>query len=105
MSWLEAAVEDPGELRELAHRIDHAVLAARRQTVVNELIARRFMLSDREGEILALLADGHTYGQCARLLQLAHSTIKTHAFHAYRKLRAVGAAHAVAIAFRLGILE
>lgn len=103
-SWPEK-IHNPEELREIADRLDVAVGAARRRTSLNPEQARRYLLSEREGEILALLADGHTYGQCARLLSLAHSTIKTHASNVYAKLRASGAAHAVAIGFRLGILE
>jgi DNA-binding CsgD family transcriptional regulator len=105
MSWqLTDGGYSPGELREIAGNLDLAQ-EAHRQTRVNEITARRFLVTLREAEVLALLADGHTYSQCARLLVLSHSTIKTHAFNAYRKLHAVDAAHAVAIAFRLGILE
>lgn len=104
-SAIQERVATPDDLRELADHLERAVAAAQHKTTINAALARRFLLSEREAEVLALLADGHTYQQCAKVLGVAHSTAKTHAFHCYRKLRAINAGHAIAIGFRLGILQ
>lgn len=48
-------------------------------------LARRFGLTRREEEIMALLARGDTYAQIEGLLAISNSTLKTHARHIYAK--------------------
>ena len=62
-------------------------------------------LSDREVGILRLLAEGHDKSVMANELYISENTIKTHLSRIYQKIGAVNAAHAVAIAFRAGILS
>ena len=48
-------------------------------------LARRFGLTRREEEVMALLARGETYAQIEDLLSISNSTLKTHARHVYAK--------------------
>ena len=57
-------------------------------------------LSDREREILTLLADGLTGAEIAERLYLSPETVRTHIRNAMSKLGASTRAHAIAIALR-----
>jgi DNA-binding NarL/FixJ family response regulator len=59
------------------------------------------VLTDREREVLALLATGMTGEQAAEALFLSPETIRTHVRNAMRKLGAKTRVHAVALALRL----
>lgn len=62
-------------------------------------------LSGREGEVLALLADGLGTGEIAGNLFMSESTAKTHITHIYQKLGAANRAQALVAAMRLGLLD
>lgn len=62
------------------------------------------ILTQREHDILKLVADGGTNGEIASILHLSEETIKTHIRHALPKLGARNRAHAVAIALRKRII-
>ena len=62
-------------------------------------------LSTREGEVLALLADGLGTGEIAGSLYMSESTAKTHITHIYQKLGAANRAQALVAAMRLGLLD
>ena len=62
-------------------------------------------LSDREAEILGLMAQGRTMPSIAKELYLAPSTVKTHVQRLYEKLEVTERAAAVAEAMRRGLLE
>lgn len=62
-------------------------------------------LSDREVEVLRLLASGFTNKEIAGQLFLSPDTVKTHLSNAYRKLGVSDRAHAVAVALRKGLFE
>lgn len=62
-------------------------------------------LSAREGEVLALLADGLGTGEIAGKLYLSESTAKTHITHIYQKLGAANRAQALVTAMRMGLLD
>lgn len=86
------------------------VLAAELQTgIAGEIRLRavheRPLLSDREGEILKLVAKGITAPQIGSMLQLSTATVKTHLQHVYEKLDVSERAAAVAEAMRRGLLE
>lgn len=66
--------------------------------------ARR-LLTDREREILCLLAEGETTTQVSTRLGLRASTVRTHVEHMRRKLGANTRAGLVALGFRLGYLD
>ncbi len=62
-------------------------------------------LSDREHEVLLLLADGLGAAQIGDKLYLSESTAKTHITHIYQKLGAANRAQALVTAMRLGLLD
>jgi DNA-binding NarL/FixJ family response regulator len=63
------------------------------------------LLSDREIEVVRLLAHGHTNRTIAGTLHLAEATIKTHLVRIYRKLGTENRAGTVTEAVRLGLIE
>jgi DNA-binding NarL/FixJ family response regulator len=66
------------------------------------LLAR---LSERELEVVRLMAAGQSNTQIALALQLSLNTVKTHVLHVLRKLEAPDRAAAVAHAAALGLLS
>lgn len=60
------------------------------------------VVTDRQAEILQLLAEGCSTGEIAHRLDLSHSTVRHHVERARRQLEARNHAHAVAIALRKG---
>jgi two-component system nitrate/nitrite response regulator NarL len=62
-------------------------------------------LTDREREILRLIADGKSFPEIAGSLYLGVTTVKTHVQHIYEKLGVSDRAAAVAEAFRKGLIE
>jgi two-component system, NarL family, nitrate/nitrite response regulator NarL len=68
-------------------------------------VDQRPFLSDREREILRLVAEGVTAPRIGRVLHLSPATVKTHLHHIYEKLDVSERAAAVAAAMRRGLLE
>jgi DNA-binding NarL/FixJ family response regulator len=62
-------------------------------------------LSDREIEVLRLVAAGHSNKQIADRLKIGEATAKFHVANILSKLSADDRAHAVAIALKRGIIE
>jgi two-component system, NarL family, nitrate/nitrite response regulator NarL len=62
-------------------------------------------LTEREGEVLRLLAEGRTAQRIGDELHLSEATIKTHLHNLYEKLDVSDRAAAVATAMRWGLLE
>ncbi|HET9075172.1 MAG TPA: response regulator transcription factor [Solirubrobacteraceae bacterium] len=62
------------------------------------------LLSEREREVLELIAAGETNAEIARHLYLSPHTIKEHTSALYRKLGARNRAEAVQLAQRIGLL-
>ncbi len=62
-------------------------------------------LSDREHQVLVLLADGLGAGQIAGKLYLSESTAKSHIARIYQKLGASNRAQALVTAMRIGLLS
>ena len=67
--------------------------------------AGQFKLTDREMEVLQLLAYGHTNKEIAGKLVISQQTVKSHVIHIFQKLGASDRTEAVAIALRKGIVE
>ena len=59
-------------------------------------------LTNREREILALLAQGLSGSEVAVRLEVSRETVKTHIRNAMRKLDAHSRAHAIVVAVRNG---
>lgn len=71
----------------------------------NRASARSSWLTDRELEILRLLASGRRPGDVAKALFLSIKTIKNHLTAIYSKLGVETAAQAVAEAYRVGLVS
>ncbi|WP_037363415.1 response regulator [Amycolatopsis orientalis] len=88
--------------------------AARGEAVLSPAVASRIMgqmrapaqepLSQREVEVLNLVARGSTNKEAAKKLFISEATVKTHLLHAYAKLGVKDRAAAVAVAFERGLL-
>jgi two-component system NarL family response regulator len=52
-------------------------------------------MTDRELQVLRMLAGGKTYKQVARALELSQSTVRNHLHNVYHKLQVVDRAQAV----------
>jgi two-component system nitrate/nitrite response regulator NarL len=63
------------------------------------------VLTEREREVLRLIADGNSLPEIAKQLFLGVTTVKTHVQHLYEKLGVSDRAAAVAEAMRRGLLE
>ena len=62
-------------------------------------------LTDREREVLELLADGRSTRQIAETLFVGEETVKTHLGHIYQKLGVADRVQAVALALRRGLVR
>lgn len=62
-------------------------------------------LTEREIDVLQLLASGMRVSQAARALHIAESTAKLRLKRAYVKLGARNKTHAVALAWRAGLIQ
>ncbi|MFC4072679.1 response regulator transcription factor [Actinoplanes subglobosus] len=62
-------------------------------------------LTDREVQVLTLVSHGKTNKQIGAVLYLSPATIHSHLKKVFRKLDANDRAHAVAQAFRAGMLQ
>ncbi len=61
-------------------------------------------LSDRETQVLALVAQGQSNPTIARNLFISEATVKTHLLHAFEKLGVSDRTRAVTLAMELGLL-
>jgi DNA-binding NarL/FixJ family response regulator len=66
---------------------------------------RRVDLTERELQVLRGMADGKSNAEIGRDLFVSEDTVKTHARRLFRKLGARDRAHAVAAAFRAGLVS
>jgi len=62
-------------------------------------------LSAREMQVLVGMTQGRSNSEIGRDLMLSEETVKTHSRRLFRKLGAKGRSHAVAIAFRTGLVR
>ena len=94
----------------------HAIRAAARgEVVLAPSVATRLVtqlrspahetLSERELEVLTLIAQGETNRGAAARLFVSEATIKTHLLHIYAKLDVGDRAAAVAVAYERGLLR
>ncbi len=89
--------------------------AAAGEAVLSPPVATRLMshvrrpdrdsLSDREVEVLQLVAGGATNRQAAEQLFISEATVKTHLLHVYAKLGVNDRAAAVAVGYEKGLLR
>lgn len=104
-----ADVEVVAAVREVARggRYVHSELGARlvAADVAASRKAEQDPLSDREREVLRLLALGHTNQEIAQQLYISVRTAETHRAHIMQKLRLTSRAALVRYAIRQGLLE
>lgn len=67
--------------------------------------ARRNVLTERELQVLRGMSEGKSNAEIGRDLFVSEDTVKTHARRLFRKLGARDRAHAVASAFRSGLVS
>lgn len=67
--------------------------------------ASRVRLSDRERQVLALIAEGLSYPEIATRIYVSTGTVKTYATRAFEKLGVSGQAAAIAEAMRRGLIK
>ena len=72
--------------------------------VVDRLVRGVPQLSERELDVLQLVADGRANKEIARALFISEATVKTHLVHAFGKLGADSRTSAVALARQHGLL-
>jgi pimeloyl-ACP methyl ester carboxylesterase/DNA-binding CsgD family transcriptional regulator len=80
-------------------------LAAIREFLLEPAITRPGGLTEREVEILAVLANGASNDEIARALSISRRTVERHIGNIYLKIGAHNRAEATAYAFRHGIAE
>jgi DNA-binding NarL/FixJ family response regulator len=73
--------------------------------LISDARAAESALSEREREILQLLADGMSNADVAGRLFISQETVKSHVRHILTKLEADTRTHAVAIALREAIID
>jgi DNA-binding CsgD family transcriptional regulator len=74
-------------------------------TLLSETPTPRPRVTPREREVLELVAEGLSSREIAGRLWVTEETVKTHIRRLHDRLGARTRAHAVAIAFRAGILR
>lgn len=99
--------------RDELFRAIHA--AAQNQPLLTPSVAARLMhrmrtpadegLSDREVEVLGLVARGNSNKEVARALSISEATVKTHLNHIFQKLNVTDRTSAVTAALERGILH
>ncbi len=83
---------------------DPALSTLRGSTVATRAAGAHQPLSRREYQVLALISDGLENQAIAKALFVSVETVRTHVKSILRKLHARDRAHAIAIAFHLGVL-
>ena len=73
--------------------------------VMRRTSAESTRMTDREHEVLLLLAEGLSAAEIGTQLHLSESTVKSHVAHIYQKLGASNRAQALVTAMRIGLLS
>ena len=81
------------------------ICAGLAQAMVRRTSAESTKLTEREHDVLLLLADGLGAAQIGKKLYLSESTAKSHIARIYQKLGAANRAQALVTAMRIGLLS
>jgi len=81
------------------------ICAGLTQAMMRRTSAESTKLTDREHDVLLLLADGLGAAQIGKKLYLSESTAKSHIARIYQKLGAANRAQALVTAMRIGLLS
>jgi DNA-binding NarL/FixJ family response regulator len=101
----EPAAAGPGRPKVAAASAPGAPAAKSVTAPVGVNALRRLALTERELQVLRGMADGKSNAEIGRELFVSEDTVKTHARRLFRKLSARDRAHAVAAAFRAGLVR
>jgi two-component system response regulator DegU len=74
-------------------------------SVTPPCLADKLFLSQREREVLRLVARGYSNKMIGRELRISNQTVKNHLWAAFRKLRVEDRTGAVIVAIRCGEIE
>ncbi len=96
-----AAMEEAGLPLSILH-INGGLVIRPRQP--DQVPVKAQPLTDREREVLALVAEGNSNKQIGDKLSISERTVKSHLTYIMTKLRAADRTHAVVTAVRLGWL-
>lgn len=99
---------DPGALTDAVRRVaagDTALAPGVSDRLVRRVQQPTQALSERELEVLALVAEGRSNHEIARALFLSQATVKTHLVHVFDKLGVDSRTAAVAKATQQGLLR
>lgn len=99
----DAAVSELVDGIRKVHAGRKAIAPAAAERLAGRVAVRE--LSDREREVLELLAEGKSNKQIARVLGIADGTVKVHVANILHKLGAQGRSEAVAVAARRGLVR
>jgi DNA-binding NarL/FixJ family response regulator len=77
----------------------------RRSLARRDVTDRYELLSDREREVLQLMAEGHSTKSIAAVLGISPATVETHRSHVFEKLDLHSIAEAVLYAVRRGLIS
>jgi DNA-binding NarL/FixJ family response regulator len=88
-----------------AHAGETVLNADLSRRVIDTMRTRRAGLSEREVEVLRLVAAGRSNKDAARELFISEATVKTHLYHAFGKLGVESRTAAVAAARTAGLLD
>jgi DNA-binding NarL/FixJ family response regulator len=101
----EADLDDPTAAQPVPLQRSENEAPAEVEEEVPEIDTRRLTLTERELQVLRGMAEGKSNAEIGRELFVSEDTVKTHARRLFRKLGARDRAHAVAAAFRAGIVD
>lgn len=101
----DATPEALGAAVEAAARGEAVFAPAVAGRLARRVVAPPSELTEREREVVVLLAEGLANRQIARRLFLSEATVKTHLVHVYEKLRVDNRTAAVAAARQAGIIR
>ncbi len=94
----------PGLARRLIRRLDGADAPARKPLAAKSAAHPSEQLSEREREVLRLVATGYTSNEIGKRLSISGQTVNTHIKNTYRKLQVRSRAQAVNLAQMKGLL-
>lgn len=101
----DATPDELGAAVEAAARGEHVFAPAVAGRLARRVIAPPNDLTERERDVVLLLARGLTNRQIARQLFLSEATVKTHLVHVYEKLGVDNRTAAVAAARATGVIR
>jgi DNA-binding CsgD family transcriptional regulator len=84
--------------------LEYQVWARTHPGTVYERAQTSLGITEREREVLKLLAEGRSNKEIARRLELSPNTVKTHVAHLFEKLRVVRRMEAIVLARELGLV-